>query len=356
MKIKKFLTENDINNNQYNLTEIHTIPNNPNIKSHNYNKEKISRKIKKFNTANTSDENGKKNFNLKNNHSKNNEYNFSLILKILDEEVKKSLEYKKEINSLKTKLNSKDKEIKILSSKINSLMNNLTKLKKADIIQNKNNQKFYLNFIDIINNFKQNQKMINISFPDYSLKDKQITRNKNMINTIYLLIKTIIDLCNNTSSNISKFNSLKNKINLFNESLTENKKKNKNEINTLKTQNNQLKKILDQNIFFLKELREENYILKNRNLNLEKNINIISRSGEKMRKKFFFPIKIKYNNSYLNRTDENININNISINTNKTNKTTTDILIEEFQDKENRIKYLHKIAHDIYNTENKAKK
>ena len=124
-------------------------------------------------------------------------------------------------------------------------------------------------------------------------------------------------------------------------------------MNSLKEQNIKLKKILDTNNFFLNELRKENNTLKNRNLNLEKNINLISSSSENIRKQLFFPIRIKYNNNHMNKTD--FNINNISMNTTKTNKTMTDILIEEFQDKENKINNLHKMAHEIYNN-NKIKK
>ena len=114
-----------------------------------------------------------------------------------------------------------------------------------------------------------------------------------------------------------------------------------------------MKNILNQNISFLKKLREENSILKTRNLNLEKNINLISKSRENLRNKILGPIKINYlnnNNSFVNRTYDNIN--NISINTTKTNRTTTDILIEEFQDKENKMQHLHEIANNLCN-ENK---
>ena len=317
MKIKKLLTENDISNKQNNLTEIQPYKNNPNIKSFNKKFKKSKNAINFNNSFNTND-NGVK--------------NFSLILKMLDEEVKKSIEYKK---------------------KINSLMKDLSNIKKENNTKQKNNQIFYQNFINIINNFIKNQEMINISFPNYSLNDEENKRNKNIIDTINMLIKIIIDLCNNTNDNISKFNVLKNKINLFNESINEEKQKKINEMNSLKMQNNKLKKILDQNISFLSELREENNILKNRNLNLEKNINLITQSSENMRKKFLVPKNIKYNQRNINRTYDDIN--DISIITNKTNKTSksrTDILIEEFQDKEKKIRQLHNMAHVIYNNEN----
>ena len=317
MKIKKLLTENDNRDKQYNLTEIQPYQNNPNIKSFNKKYKKSKNAINFNNSFNTND-NGVK--------------NFSLILKMLDEEVKKSIEYKK---------------------KINSLMKDLSNIKKENNTKQKNNQIFYQNFINIINNFIKNQEMINISFPNYSLNDEENKRNKNIIDTMNLLIKIIIDLCNNTNDNISKFNVLKNKINLFNESINEEKQKKINEMNSLKMQNNKLKKILEQNISFLNELREENNILKKRNLNLEKNLNLITQSSENMRKKFLVPKNIKYNQRNINRTYDDINdISIITNKTNKTNKSRTDILIEEFQDKEKKIRQLHKMAHVIYNNEN----
>ena len=366
MKNKKILTENNNGDSQeYDLSYLQTYQSNPNIKSYNNNKFKISKKIINFNNSFASNDTSLKNFTFNKNKTKNKENNFSKILKMLDEEIKKSLEYKSEINSLKKTINSKNKEIKILNNKINSLIKNIINIKKENIIKYQKNQTFYKNFIDIINNFKQGQKMINVSFPIYSLKDAQAIKNGNIISTIKLLIKTIIDLCNNTNNNITQFNILKDKINSFNESFTEDTKKKSKEMNSLKMQNLKLKKILEQNIVFLKELRDENYILKLRNLKLEKNINLISKSGVNMRKKLFMPLRINYyssNNTSLNKTEDNINnknnisINNISINTSKTNKTSTDILIEEFQDKENKIKQLHKLAHKIYKSENKSNK
>ena len=205
----------------------------------------------------------------------------------------------------------------------------------------------------MINNFKDLQNILNISLPTFSSKDSQVKKYQDILYTIDILIKSTINLYKNSNSSISKFNSLKNQINLFNDSFEKNTKKNMDKMTQLKMQNIQMKNILNQNISFLKELREENSILKTRNLNLEKNINLISKSRENLRNKILVPIKINYlnnNNSFVNRTYDNIN--NISINTTKTNKTTTDILIEEFQDKENKMQHLHEIANNLCN-ENK---
>ena len=344
MKNKKFLTQNN-DDDSYQLYNL-AIENNSNIKSFN-NKHNNSQKIKNINNSIIN------NYNNKINNKNEKENNFSKILRILDEEIKKSIEYKAEIKLLKSLLNEKNNEIKNLKNKVNSLTNNILKIKgdKNNLYQN--NKIFYNNFLEIMNNFKQYQNMMKISLPNYSPKDDQTKKNKDIIYTIKLLLTIIFDLFENTNNNISKFNSLKNKMNSLNESFTENNHK----INNLKTQNFRMKKLLEQNFSFLEELRKENKILKNRNLNLEKNINLISSSRENLRKNYFNPIRIincQNNNNSLNITEDNIN--NISIYTSKTNKTTTDILIEEYQNKENRIQELHKMAKRIYSKNNKIKK
>ena len=356
MKNKKFLTKGDDYTNLYNLAFIKFKQNNPSIKSStNKNNFKISQRANHINNSFNTKGNITNNIPFKSNKVKNKEKenNFSKILKMLDEEVKNSTKYKFEINSLKISLNSKNKEIKILNHKINSLMTSISKLKKEKNIFKKNNQIFYQAFINMINNFKDLQNILNISLPTFSSKDSQVKKYQDILYTIDILIKSTINLYKNSNSSISKFNSLKNQINLFNDSFEKNTKKNVDKMTQLKMQNIQMKNILNQNISFLKELREENSILKTRNLNLEKNINLISKSRENLRNKILGPIKINYlnnNNSVVNRTYDNIN--NISINTTKTNKTTTDILIEEFQDKENKMQHLHEIANNLCN-ENK---
>ena len=356
MKNKKFLTEGDDYTNLYNLAFIKFKQNNPSIKSPtNKNNFKISQRANHINNSFNTKGNITNNIPFKSNKVKNKEKenNFSKILKMLDEEVKNSTKYKFEINSLKISLNSKNKEIKILNHKINSLMTSISKLKKEKNIFKKNNQIFYQAFINMINNFKDLQNILNISLPTFSSKDSQVKKYQDILYTIDILIKSTINLYKNSNSSISKLNSLKNQINLFNDSFEKNTKKNMDKMTQLKMQNIQMKNILNQNISFLKELREENSILKTRNLNLEKNINLISKSRENLRNKILGPIKINYlnnNNSFVNRTYDNIN--NISINTTKTNKTTTDILIEEFQDKENKMQHLHEIANNLCN-ENK---
>ena len=213
MKNKKILTQNN-DNDSYQLYNL-SIENNPNIKSFN-NKHNNSQKIKNINNSIIN------NYNNKINNKNEKENNFSKILRILDEEIKKSIEYKAEIKLLKSLLNEKNNEIKNLKNKVNSLTNNILKIKgdKNNLYQN--NKIFYNNFLEIMNNFKQYQNMMKISLPNYSPKDDQTKKNKDIIYTIKLLLTIIFDLFENTNNNISKFNSLKNKMNSLNESFTEN--------------------------------------------------------------------------------------------------------------------------------------
>ena len=102
---------------------------------------------------------------------------------------------------------------------------------------------------------------------------------------------------------------------------------------------------------YLKQIKEENIILKKRNLKLEKNINILSVSSNNLRKKYYKPIRINYSNNNNIKNDESsydINNNNMSISTNIMNKTSTDILMDEFHEKENKMKSLHNAANKIY--------
>ena len=128
MKNKKFLTKRDDYTNLYNLAFIKFKQNNPSIKSStNKNNFKISQRANHINNSFNTKGNITNNIPFKSNKVKNKEKekekenNFSKILKMLDEEVKNSTKYKFEINSLKISLNSKNKEIKILNHKINSL-------------------------------------------------------------------------------------------------------------------------------------------------------------------------------------------------------------------------------------------
>ena len=262
----------------------------------------------------------------------NNNNNYSKVLRMYDEEKKKTMELQSEINTFKAQINTKVKENQILNYKISLLENQLEEINQENSILYENNDIFYQNFLAIITDFKE-QNLFNVQLPNYSIEDEQEKRYENIIYTLDVLINILQDLNENTNDNINKYNELRNKINLVNKKYMENTKEKNNEVISLKNQIFRMKKILEQNMAFLDELREENYVLKQRNLNLEKNINLISQSNEGFRRNNFGSNRIYSNNNNLTRN----NIINISMHT---NKTTTDLLMEEFQNKENKMNSL----------------
>ena len=280
----------------------------------------------------------------------NNNNNYSKILRMYDEEKKKSMELQSEINSLKAQINTRVKENQNLNNQIFLLKNQLEEINQENNILYENNDIFYQNFLALITDFKE-LNLFNIHLPNYSIEDEQGKRYEDIIYTLDALINILQDLSDNSNDNLNKYNELRNKINLVNKKYMENTKEKNNEVISLKKQIFRLKKILDQNMAFLDELREENYILKQRNLNLEKNINLISKSNEGIRRNNFASNRVYSFNNNLARN----NISNISVNTNKTNKTTTDLLVEEFQNKENKMNYLHNMAQKIFDNVKKGK-
>jgi len=277
----------------------------------------------------------------------NNNNNYSKILRMYDEEKRKSMELQSEINSLKAHINTKVKENQSLNNKISLLENQLEEINQENSILYENNDIFYQNFLALITDFKE-LNLFDVQLPNYSIEDEQGKRYEDIISTLDILINILQELSDNTNDNISKYNELKNKINIVNKKYVENTKEKNNEVISLKKQVLRMKKILDQNMAFLDELREENYILKQRNLNLEKNINLISKSNEGFRKSNFGSNRVYSNNINLTRN----NISNISVNT---NKTTTDLLVEEFQNKENKMNFLHNKAKKIFDNVKKGK-
>ena len=202
-----------------------------------------------------------------------------------------------------------------------------------------------------MNNFKLSNNMVNIHLPNYSMEDELDKKNKDILFTLEVLINLVVDLSKNTNNNISKFNKMKDKINLVNKTYLENKKEKNNEVERLKKQLIKMKDILEQNTEFLNELKEENNILKQRNLNLEKNINLISKSNDGLRKNNYMSQKIFFGNLNNTKSDDiNNNKNNISSISINTNKTKNDLLMEEFYDKENKIESLHNMANQIFNS------
>lgn len=277
----------------------------------------------------------------------NNNNNYSKILRKYDEEKKKSMELQSEINTLKAQINTKVKENQNLNSQISLLENQLEEINEENNILYENNDIFYQNFLALIADFKE-QNLFNVELPNYSTEDEQGKRYEDIIYTLDILINILQDLSDNTNDNINKYNELRNKINLVNKKYVENTKEKNNEVISLKKQIFGMKKILKQNMAFLDELRDENYILKQRNLNLEKNINLISQSNEGFRKNNYSSNRVYSNNYNLTRN----NISNISVNT---NKTTTDLLMEEFQNKENKMNSLHNMAQKIFDNVKKGK-
>ena len=277
----------------------------------------------------------------------NNNNNYSKVLRMYDEEKKKTMELQSEINTFKAQINTKVKENQILNNKISLLENQLEEINQENSILYENNDIFYQNFLAIITDFKE-QNLFNVQLPNYSIEDEQEKRYENIIYTLDVLINILQDLNENTNDNINKYNELRNKINLVNKKYMENTKEKNNEVISLKNQLFRMKKILEQNMAFLDELREENYVLKQRNLNLEKNINLISQSNEGFRRNNFGSNRIYSNNNNLTRN----NIINISMHT---NKTTTDLLMEEFQNKENKMNSLHNKAQNILDNVKKGK-
>ena len=272
---------------------------------------------------------------------KDNNANYSKLLKMYDEEKKKSMELQSDINSLQFQINSKNQEIQTLSNKISLLIKKSEEINQENNLLNENNDVFYQNFLSIIDNFKSSENFGNIQLPDYSKDDEQDKKNKDILNTIEILINLVVEISQNTNNNIFQFNELKDKIDMVNKKFTENKNERNNEMMEMKKQIIKMKNLLDQNMEFLNELRNENYILKQRNLNLEKNINLISKSNENFRKNSYLLQKYYFENNF------NDNNNNISITSIKTNKTKNDLLMEEFYEKENKIESLHNIANKI---------
>ena len=277
----------------------------------------------------------------------NSNNNYSKILRMYDEEKKKSMELQSEINTLKAQINTKVKENQNLNNQILLLENQLEEINQENNILYENNDIFYQNFLALISDFKE-LNLFNVQLPNYSAEDEQGKRYEDIIYTIDVLISILQELSDNTNDNISKYNELRNKINLVNKKYVENTKEKNNEVISLKKQIYRMKKILEQNMAFLDELREENYVLKQRNLNLEKNINLISQSNEGFRRSNLASNRVYSNNNNLTRN----NISNISMNT---NKTTTDLLVEEFQNKENKMNSLHNMAQKIFDNVKKGK-
>ena len=366
----KSLTQSDNNEELYNeyITNIPTENNNiNNNNTFNYNINSLEEDNNIHSNQNNLNINNIPN---RNNNNNNNNNNYKKLLKMYDEEKKKSMELQSEINSIKTQIESKNQEIQNLNNKISLLIQKSEEINQENNMLYENNDIFYQNFLSIINNYKLNKNIVKVQLPNYSVDDEQDKKNKDILYTLEVLISVITDMCKNTNNNYSKFNELKDKINLVNKKYLENTKEKNNEMSGMKKQLIKMKNILEQNMEYLNEIREENYILKQRNLNLEKNINLISKSNEGFRKNNILLEKSHYNNinndiknNKINDINNNLNNNNNKFNVNNntsgfsinTHKTNNDLLMEEFYDKENKIQSLHNMANQIINNVKKGK-
>ena len=364
----KSLTQSENNDELYNeyITNVPTENNNNNNNTMNYN----INSLQEENSQNSNPQNENEN-NCKNPNKKNiNNINYEKLLKMYDDEKKKSMELQSEINSIKTQIESKNQENQDLNDKITLLIQKTEELNQENNMLYENDDIFYQNFVSIINNYEINQNLVNIQLPNFSIEDEQEKKNKDMLYTLEVLLNVIVDMMNNTNNNYSKFNELKDKINLVNERFMENAKEKNNEVNGLKWQLKKMKNILAQNMEYLNEIREENNILKQRNLNLEKNINLISKSNEGFRNNKYLLEKVYYNdinndinddietnflNNNINNINNNLNMNRKSKTSINTQKTNNDLLMEEFYDKENKIQSLHNMANKMFNNIKKGK-
>ena len=336
----KSLTQSNDNENLYKqyITDIPTENMNNNNNTVNYNSNEYT------NISQPNNQNKKMPIKNKINSNNSNNANYSKILKMFDEEKKKSTELQSKINSLQFQISSKNQEIQTLNNKISLLIKKSEEINKVNNSLNENNNIFYQNFLSIIDSFKSSKNFGNIHLPNYSKDDEQVKKNKDILYTIEVLINLVIEMSQNTDNNIFQFNELKDKIELVNKKYNENKNEKNNKMLEMKKQIIKINNILDQNMDFLNEIRNENMILKQRNLNLEKNINLISKSNESFRKNNYLTMRLYNKNLSQNFNDKN-NISSPSI---KTNKTKNDLLIEEFYEKENKIESLHNLANKIF--------
>ena len=208
-------------------------------------------------------------FNRYNNIIKqNNQY--KKIYKKQENKIKQNEQIIKQINQ---SLENKNNEIKHLNNKINEINKHASGL----ITQNKFND-FYRNFISKINKniLKEyhNNKNI-IDFNDLNVNNNNDDKIINILDIIYFMNKKI----NHLNNFVKEYELYKIKVNkIINQNLNRSNGQN-NEIKELKNNIKDLGELLEQSNIYLKQSREENDLLKTRNLNLEKTINMISKNN-----------------------------------------------------------------------------
>ena len=207
-------------------------------------------------------------FNRYNNIIKqNNEY--KKIYKKQENKIKQNEQIIKQINQ---SLENKNNEIKHLNNKLNEINKNASGL----ITQNKFND-FYRNFISKINKnilkeYHNNKNLNEFNDLNGNNNDEKII---NILDIIYFMNKKI----NHLNNFVKEYEHYKIKVNkIINQNLNRSNGQN-NEIKELKNNIKDLGELLEQSNIYLKQSREENDLLKTRNLNLEKTINMISKNN-----------------------------------------------------------------------------
>ena len=171
------------------------------------------------------------------------------------------------INQMQQTIKNRDLEINKLNKKIFEFKANNSYL----ITENQFND-FYNNFLSKIN--ENNLREFNLR--NYTnINDSYEGKLKNIINIIDFMNKKIKHLNNF----VKEYENYKNKVNkIINQNLNRSNGQN-SEIKELKSTIKDLNDLLEQSNIYLKQSRNENELLKKRNLNLEKTINMISKNN-----------------------------------------------------------------------------
>ena len=175
------------------------------------------------------------------------------------------------INKLNKKIAKSYEEI----SKLNNKIPETTKGESGQISQNQFNQ-FYRNVLSKVNKtYLKEFNILNYKNISFFTTDE---KSKNIINIIDCMNNKINQLYNF----VKEYENYKNKVNrIINQNLSRTNEQN-NEILELKNTIKELNDLLEQCKIYLKQSRKENDLLKTRNLNLEKNINLISKNNAMM--------------------------------------------------------------------------
>ena len=158
------------------------------------------------------------------------------------------------------------------TNKLNNKISKMTKGITGQISQRKFNE-FYQNALSKVN--KIYLKEFNLL--DY--KNTKIYNNDEKMKNIINIIDSMNDKIDNLNNFVKEYENYKNKVNkIINQNLSRSNGQN-SEILELKNTIKELNELLEQSNIYLKQSRKENDLLKSRNLNLEKAINMISKNN-----------------------------------------------------------------------------